>query len=432
MDNRLSTIVMGIPNISTRRLLLSKPYNQPHYPLSTSKIDGIERKDSFVVLIKNYVSLGPKLIETVKHKLSYGAKILPLGREEKIFRKQFTTRDGEELLHATQCYIYTTAGAIAGILFNSTERVGFCSNRSLKMNTTIGEVLKFQYKVSIPLGKIKGVGESMNLKKPSNKSLSSEVVGRLLYLAIYSSVLFSFDVFTFQSYKQVPDLSLLITVSYRVLIPTGIRAQSLSSEVVGRLLYLAIYSSVLFSFDVFTFQSYKQVPDLSLLITVSYRVLIPTVRLGPKLMEIVKHKLNYGAKVLPLGREGRIFSKTFSTRDCEKLLRASRYSIYTTAGAIKGILFISNERVGFCSDRSLKTYSAAGEVLKFQYKVSIPLGKIKGVEESMNIKMPSNKYVELVSVDNFSFWFLGFPNYKKTLRSLSQTINQSQLLSQLI
>ncbi|KAJ0824104.1 putative GEM-like protein [Helianthus annuus] len=106
------------------------------------------------------MSFGPKLIEMVKQKLSYGANILPLGREGKIFRKQFSTMDSEELLHATQCYLYTTAGAIAGMLFVSTERVGFCSNRSLKMHSTIGEVLKFQYKVSIPLGKIKGVGES--------------------------------------------------------------------------------------------------------------------------------------------------------------------------------------------------------------------------------------------------------------------------------
>ncbi|KAI3714006.1 hypothetical protein L1987_72596 [Smallanthus sonchifolius] len=150
---------------------------------------------------------------------------------------------------------------------------------------------------------------------------------------------------------------------------------------------------------------------------------------GPKLIETVKQKLSYCAKILPLGREGIIFSKSFNTRDCEKLLHASRCSIYTTAGAITGIFFISNERVGFCSDRSLKTYSAAGEVLKFQYKVSIPLGKIKGVGESMNIKRPSNKYVELVSVDDFSFWFLGFPNYKKTLRSLRHTINQTRCLS---
>ncbi|KAJ0446561.1 putative GEM-like protein [Helianthus annuus] len=69
-------------------------------------------------------------------------------------------------------------------------------------------------------------------------------------------------------------------------------------------------------------------------------------------------------------------------------------------------------------------------MLKFQYKVSIPLEKIKGAEESMNIKMPSNKYVELVTVDGFSFWFLDFPNSKRTLRSLRQAINQSRLLTQ--
>ncbi|KAC9216376.1 hypothetical protein R6Q59_004578 [Mikania micrantha] len=169
MDNRISNIVMDAPFTLAKGLLVSKPY-QPHYPFSTSKVNGIERKCSFVVLIKNYVNLGPKLIENVKHKLSYGANILPLGREERIFKKTFGTRDGnEKLLHATQCYIYTTAGAIAGILFISNERIGFCSNKSLKMHSTIGDVLKFQYKVSIPLGKIKGVGESMNLKKPSNK-----------------------------------------------------------------------------------------------------------------------------------------------------------------------------------------------------------------------------------------------------------------------
>ncbi|KAJ0824100.1 putative GEM-like protein [Helianthus annuus] len=128
--------------------------------------------------------------------------------------------------------------------------------------------------------------------------------------------------------------------------------------------------------------------------------------LGPKLIEIVKHRLSYGAKILPLCREGRIFRKSFSTTDCENLLHTSRCSIYTTAGAIRGILFISNERVGFCSDRSLKTYSAAGEMLKFQYKVSIPLEKIKGAEESMNIKMPSNKYVELVTVVLARTWIL--------------------------
>ncbi|KAI3787337.1 hypothetical protein L1987_41740 [Smallanthus sonchifolius] len=151
-----------------------------------------------------------------------------------------------------------------------------------------------------------------------------------------------------------------------------------------------------------------------------------------KLLEIVKHKLSYGAKILPLGREGKIFSKNFSTRDSEKLLHAARCSIYTTAGAIAGILFITSEKVGFCSDRCVKTYSAAGEVLKFQYKVSIPLGKIKGVGERVNMKRPSSKYMELVTVDDFSFWFLGFPKYKKTLRFLLERIDHNCLFKQVM
>ncbi|KAI3812300.1 hypothetical protein L1987_17007 [Smallanthus sonchifolius] len=156
-----------------------------------------------------------------------------------------------------------------------------------------------------------------------------------------------------------------------------------------------------------------------------FAVLKNHVGLGPKLIEIVRHKLTYGSKILPLVREGKIFRKSFSTRDGEKLMHASRCYIYTTAGAISGILFISTVRVGFCSDRSLKTYSTTGKLLKFQYKVSIPLEKINGVGESMNSKRPSNKYMELVTVDDFSFWFLGFPNYKKTLECLHKTIDQS-------
>ncbi|KAI7741741.1 hypothetical protein M8C21_000585, partial [Ambrosia artemisiifolia] len=161
MDNRLPNIVMGIPITSTRGLLSSKPY-QPHYPFSTSKVNCIEGKGSFAVLIKNYVSLGPKLIEMAKHKLSYGAKILPLGREGKIFRKKFSTMDSEELLHATT---YTPQLVQLQACYSSQLK----GNKSLKMHSTTGEVLKFQYKVSIPLRKLKGVGESENSKKPSNK-----------------------------------------------------------------------------------------------------------------------------------------------------------------------------------------------------------------------------------------------------------------------
>lgn len=93
------------------------------------------------------MSLGTKLIEIMKHKLTYGAKIIQFGSQDKLFRKNFSTTDKEKLLQASQCYLYTTAGAIAGLMFVSTERVAFCSHKSIKTYSTTGKLLKFQYKV---------------------------------------------------------------------------------------------------------------------------------------------------------------------------------------------------------------------------------------------------------------------------------------------
>nr|XP_043608475.1 putative GEM-like protein 8 [Erigeron canadensis] len=155
MDQRLLNHVIGVPVESTRGLLSSKPYNQPHYPVAATHW---ESNGSF----------GPKLIKIVKQKLSNGARIVQFGSQGKTFRKNFSIKEGEKLLQTSQCYLYTTAGAIAGLLFVSTERVAFCSNKSIKTYSTTGELLKFQYKVSIPLSKIKGAHEIKNMKRPSN------------------------------------------------------------------------------------------------------------------------------------------------------------------------------------------------------------------------------------------------------------------------
>ncbi|GJZ73001.1 GEM-like protein 7 [Tanacetum coccineum] len=322
MDTRLSNNVMGIPITSTRGLLLSKPY-QPHYSLSTSK-------SSDMHLIKS--NDGKSLIEIVKHKLSYGAKILPLGREGKIFRKNFCTTDNEKLVHASRCSLYTTAGAIEGILFMSTERVGFCSDRSLKTYSATGELLKYQYKCH-----------------------SSEYIDHQLHQDL--------------SKKQTCELTeahqtvttIWITDSRNKLLEFHLSQQ-------GDYCYLNLINQ-----PHCTSTSSKITNHGSL---------------GPEIIEIMKHNLSHGAKIIQYGSQG--------------------------------LLFVSTERVAFCSDRSIKTYSTTGEQLKFQYKVSIPLEKIKGVLESKNMKRPSSNYVELVTVDDFSFWFTGFISIKKTLRYLHQ------------
>ncbi|RHN82654.1 putative GRAM domain, PH domain-containing protein [Medicago truncatula] len=118
------------------------------------------------------------------------------------------------------------------------------------------------------------------------------------------------------------------------------------------------------------------------------------------------------------------FSK--SSNDGEKLLKASQCYLSTTSGLIAGLLFISTHKIAFCSDKSIKISSSNGELIRVHYKVSIPLEKIQQVNQSQNMMKPSEKYIEIVTVDGFDFWFMGFFNYKKALRYLQQAISQAQ------
>ncbi|XAR64015.1 hypothetical protein NMG60_11024207 [Bertholletia excelsa] len=148
-----------------------------------------------------------------------------------------------------------------------------------------------------------------------------------------------------------------------------------------------------------------------------------------KISEMVKEKLSLGSKILQVGGVGKIFNKNFSVGEGEKLLKASECYLSTTAGAIAGLLFISTEKVAYISKRAVKLYSSTnGRLVKIHYKVVIPLGNIKRAHEGQNTKKHSCKYIEIVTVDNFDFWFTGFLNYRKTLKRLQQAISLAQHL----
>ncbi|XP_027367395.1 GEM-like protein 4 [Abrus precatorius] len=148
------------------------------------------------------------------------------------------------------------------------------------------------------------------------------------------------------------------------------------------------------------------------------------VRLGPKITDTVKGKLSLGARILQVGGVEKVFMQLFGVREGEKLLKASQCYLSTTSGPLAGLLFISTDKVAFCSERSIKVSTAKGEFMRVHYKVSIPLEKIKSVNQSQNVEKPSRKYIEIVTVDGFDFWFMGFLNYQKALRCLEEAISQ--------
>lgn len=58
-------------------------------------------------------------------------------------------------------------------------------------------------------------------------------------------------------------------------------------------------------------------------------------------------------------------------------------------------------------------------------QVLIPLTKIKIANQSENTKKPSQKYLEIVTTDNFEFWFMGFLHYQKAFKYLQQALSQA-------
>ncbi|KAI4374448.1 hypothetical protein MLD38_012441 [Melastoma candidum] len=146
------------------------------------------------------------------------------------------------------------------------------------------------------------------------------------------------------------------------------------------------------------------------------------VKMGSKFSETVKGKLSLGAKIIREGGRKNIFKQVFGTIDGEKLLKASQCYLSTSKGPIAGLLFISNMRVAFCSDRSLTFPSHAGKHIRVPYKVLIPTRKIKSANQSENMNNPAQKFIEICTKDDHDFWFMGFLRYEKAYKNLEKAI----------
>ncbi|XP_058754890.1 GEM-like protein 7 [Vicia villosa] len=148
-------------------------------------------------------------------------------------------------------------------------------------------------------------------------------------------------------------------------------------------------------------------------------------RLGTNISEIIKRKLSLGARILQVGGEEKVFVKYFSVVEGERLLKVCHCYLSTTSGPLAGLLFISTEKVAFCSERSIKVFNQKGQMCRIHYKVSIPVKKIKCVRQSENVEKPRQKYINIVTVDNFDFWLMGVSKYHKTYKYLEQATSQT-------
>ncbi|XVE56416.1 hypothetical protein DITRI_Ditri04bG0007200 [Diplodiscus trichospermus] len=146
--------------------------------------------------------------------------------------------------------------------------------------------------------------------------------------------------------------------------------------------------------------------------------------MGSKLSETVKGKLRMGARIIQEGGRDKVFKQIFVMREEEELLKASQCYLSTTAGPIAGLLFISTEKLAFCSERSINVISETGKLIgTAPYKVLIPVRKIRRANRSKNVTNGAQKYIEIVTEDGFEFWFMGFLRYEKAFMNLEKALS---------
>ncbi|KAI9107134.1 hypothetical protein K1719_022662 [Acacia pycnantha] len=140
-------------------------------------------------------------------------------------------------------------------------------------------------------------------------------------------------------------------------------------------------------------------------------------RTGPSVAEAAVGRIAQGTKVLAEGGYEKIFRQTFQTVPEEKLIKAYACYLSTSVGPVMGVLYLSTVKLAFCSDNTL-SYKMSEQTKWSFYKVVIPLHQLKAVNPSTSKLKPSEKYIQLISVDNYEFWFMGFLQYDGAVNNI--------------
>ncbi|GAB4844931.1 Cleavage polyadenylation factor subunit fip1 [Ancistrocladus abbreviatus] len=138
---------------------------------------------------------------------------------------------------------------------------------------------------------------------------------------------------------------------------------------------------------------------------------------SPNMADAAVARIAQGTKVLAEGGYEKLFRQTFETVPDEQLQKTYACYLSTSAGPVMGTLYLSTLKLAFCSDNAL-SYKVEDKTEWSYYKVVIPLHQIKAVNPSTSKVNPAEKYVQIISVDNHEFWFMGFVNYDSAVKNL--------------
>ncbi|KAM5582097.1 GEM-like protein 5 [Rosa sericea] len=134
-------------------------------------------------------------------------------------------------------------------------------------------------------------------------------------------------------------------------------------------------------------------------------------------------KMNLQAKALTGGGFEAIYKQTFATYPNEKLHKSFACYLSTSTGPVAGTLYLSNIHTAFCSDRPLSFTAPSGQVTWSYYKVMVPLANVATINPVVMRENPTEKYLQIVTIDGHDFWFMGFVNYEKASKHLTQSIS---------
>ncbi|TVU45180.1 hypothetical protein EJB05_04655, partial [Eragrostis curvula] len=140
-------------------------------------------------------------------------------------------------------------------------------------------------------------------------------------------------------------------------------------------------------------------------------------RTAPNIADAAVARLAQGTKVYAEGGHDRVFHQTFGAVPGEKLRKAYACYLSTSSGPVIGTLYVSTARLAFCSDNPLCYQGPAGQPVEcMYYKAS------SDMNPSASTRNRTERYIQVTTMDNHEFWFMGFVNYDKALKNLYEAM----------